>query len=81
MILNRAAESAKNLAEAIEAMVDAWEELYEKLFRFAEQTQEEIDHRKAERAQWGYPPKKLIAAYKEPVKKIRPCARSFGRRR
>ena len=74
-------EPLEIMCEAIQEMAAAFEELYKTLYRFTEQAQEEISKREKERKHWGHPPIKLIVAYKEPVKRIRPCARSFSKRR
>lgn len=71
--LQHAAEALQHAFEEISAMYKAIEEL-------ACATQEAIEARKEEREGWGHPPKRLIAAYSQPVKAVRPCARSFGRR-
>lgn len=71
--LQHVAEALQHAFEEISAMFKAIEEL-------ACATQEAIEARKKEREGWGHPPKRLLATYNQPVKKIRPCARSFGRR-
>ena len=69
------------LEKELEKVSEAWEQMCKELCELASEAQEMIDRRKEERECWGHPPTKLIVAYKEPTKRIRPCARSFGRRR
>lgn len=71
--LQNAAEALRHVFEEISAMYKAIEEL-------ACAAQEAIESRKEERERWGRPSKRLLATYNRPVKKIRPYARSFGRR-
>lgn len=68
------------LQQAVEAIKAAWEEMFKELAELACEVQEKVEARKEEREGWGHPPKRLLATYNRPVKKIRPCARSFGRR-
>lgn len=68
---------------AAEAMRNAFAELAEMYKTIEEldcEAEEEIEARKKEREGWGHPPERLLVTYNQPVKKIRPCARSFGRR-
>lgn len=74
-------DAIAEIAKELEKVCEAWEQTCKKLCELASETQEAIDRRKEERECWGYPPTKLIVAYKEPIKRIRPCARSFGKRR
>lgn len=76
-------EVKKALEDAVEALAAALKEItatYMEIVEMAVLAQEVAETRKEERERWGHPPKKLIVAYRQPVKKIRPCARSFGRR-
>lgn len=69
--------------QAIEVIAQALSEIAEKyktLEELAYEAQEEIDARAEERKRWGHPPKRLIVAYTQPAKTVRPCARSFCRR-
>lgn len=73
-------EAKAVLQHAVEAITAAWEEMFKELAELACEVQEKVEARKEERERWGHPPKRLLATYNQPVKKIRPCARSFGRR-
>ena len=78
-------------AELVDAMVSAWEEFRDKVSdslsffnSFAvdvAEVQTNIDKRAAERKRWGHPPKSLHTSYSQPMKKIRPSARSRIRQR
>ena len=73
-------EAITALQQAVEAITTAWEEMFKEFAELACEVQERVEARKNEREGWGHPPKRLLAIYNQPVKKIRPCARSFGRR-
>lgn len=73
-------EAFEQLAKAVQAVVDVLNDKLSELWKFAVDIQEAIDERAEERKRWGPPPKKMIAVYKEPMKRIRPCARAFRRR-
>lgn len=51
------------------------------LEQMAVDAQEYVDKRAAERKRWGHPPKSLHTSYSQPMKKIRPSARSRIRQR
>lgn len=55
-------------------------ELFSEIEKYAEEAQEVADQRAEERKRWGHPPNRQIEAYSQPVRKIRPHARSFGKR-
>ena len=74
-------EAIAALAKELEKVSEAWEQMCKELSELASEAQEVIDRRKEERECWGHPPTKLIVVYKEPIKRIRPYARSFGKRR
>ncbi len=74
-------EAVAVLARELEKINEAWERMCGEISKLAIDAQETIDRRKEERERFGHPPKKLIVAYKEPLRRIRPCARSFGKRR
>lgn len=72
--------AVQQTAEVIAQALSEFAEKFKTLEELAYAAQEEIDAREEERGRWGNPPKALVAAYTQPAKKIRPCARSFGRR-
>ena len=43
---------------------------------WGDNAQEAVDKRAAERKRWGHPPKSIHMGYKQPVKKVKPNARS-----
>lgn len=73
-------EALWEIAKALQSAWDVLEDALEEVRKLASDAQKMIDERAKDRKRWGHPPKKMIATYKEPAKRIRPCARSFGRR-
>lgn len=74
-------DAIAEIAKELEKACEAWEQMLKSVCELASEAQEAIDRRKEEHECWGHPPTKLIGVYKEPVKRIRPYARSFGKRR
>ena len=68
---------AKRLASVFGAANDSLEALADAVY----DAQEALDKRAAERKRWGHPPKVLYANYSQPMRKIRPSARSCIRQR
>lgn len=79
----------------LDGVIEAWDEIVELLRRAfgiandsladladaAFDAQEAVDKRAAERKRWGHPPKSMHMGYKQPVKKVKPNARSRIRKR
>ena len=79
----------------LDGVIEAWDELVEllrrafgivndalaDLYNAAYDAQADVDKRTAERRRWGHPPKSLYINYSQPMRKIRPSARSRIRQR
>lgn len=79
----------------LDGVIEAWDEIVEILRRAfgiangsladladaAYDAQAAVDKRAAERKRWGHPPKILHVNYSQPMRKIRPSARSRIRQR
>lgn len=70
-------ESWKELQEKISYLHETFEPFLSEI----EEAQIIIEKRAAERKRWGHPPKVLYANYSQPMRKIRPSARSCIRQR
>ena len=73
-------QAFETLAGSVIRVTDEIVEPFSEIEKYAEEAQEVADQRAEERKRWGRPPNRQIEAYSQPVRKIRPQARSFGKR-
>lgn len=74
----------------LDGVIEAWDEFVELLRQVADALADlanaaydahAVDKRAAEYKKWGHPPRKLVSNYQQPMKKVKPNARSCTHKR